>query len=220
MHLSTPIPVVIEATDKMSSSQAAAAQFYVSPAVQHLSIHLDTFLYQNPNIDRLAVGGLIFHPHTAVENSHRLLLLQRSNSCRCFPRVWEVPGGRSQSADETILHSLVRKVSEETGMRVNNVVTQVRETEYLTLKGVRWAKMCFLVGVDEVTGHEAMESVPIRTTGSAHRASRWASRNTVEEVEVMTEGQREVMRSGFEACETWCNEGHQQIGERMVLLYL
>jgi hypothetical protein len=105
-------------------------------------------------------------------------------------------------------------------MRVNNVVRQVGEIEYLTVRGARWAKMCFLIGVDEVTGHEAIENVPVRISRSEHRASRWASTNTVEEVEVMTEGQREVLRSGFGAFEEWCNGGNTGLGERLVLLYL
>ena len=210
-----------ESKFKMASSQAAPPpQFYVSPAVQHLSIHLDTFLYQNPHIDYLAVGGLIFHPNTTTPNLPRLLLLQRANSGRVFPRVWEIPGGACETTDETILHSLVREVSEETGMRVNNIVRQVGEIEYLTLKGVRWAKLCFLIGVEEVTGHEAVENVPVTIERSEHRASRWASTTVVEDVEVMTEGQREVMRSGFGAFEEWCNEGNRDLGERLVLLYL
>lgn len=105
-------------------------------------------------------------------------------------------------------------------MRVNNIVRQVQDIEYLTVRGVRWAKLCFLVGVDEVTGYEAIENVPVRISRNLHRASRWASANGVEEVQVMTEGQREIMRSGFGAFEEWCTQGNQELGERMVLLYL
>jgi hypothetical protein len=111
-------------------------------------------------------------------------------------------------------------VTEETGMHVNNVVRQVQEIEYLTVRGVRWAKLCFLLGTDEVTGHEALEDVPVMLTRNSHRASRWASTTVIEGVQVMTEGQREVMRSGFGAFEEWCNEGNGDLGERMVLLYL
>lgn len=125
-----------------------------------------------------------------------------------------------ESIDETILHSLARAVSEETGMRVNNIVGQVGEIEYLTLRGVRWAKLSFLIGVEDVTGHEAIEDVPVRLARSKHRASRWASANVVEDVLVMTEGQREVMRTGYGAFEEWCNEGNRDLGERLVLLYL
>ena len=105
-------------------------------------------------------------------------------------------------------------------MRVNNIVRQVQDIEYLTVRGVRWAKLCFLVGVDEVTGHETAENVPVRIARSSHRASRWASATLIEELMVMTEGQREVMRSGFGAFEEWCTEGNRGLGERMVLLYL
>ena len=105
-------------------------------------------------------------------------------------------------------------------MRANNIVRQVGEIEYLTLKGIRWAKLCFLIGVEEVTGHEPIENVPVSIARSEHRASRWASTNVVEDVEVMTEGQREIMRSGFDAFEEWCNEGNRNLGERLVLLYL
>ena len=105
-------------------------------------------------------------------------------------------------------------------MRVNNVIQQVQEVGYLTVRGVRWAKLCFLVRVDQVTGHEAIENVPVRIARSSHRASRWASRNVVEEVEVMTEGQREVMRDGFAAFATWWAEDNEDMRQRMVLLYL
>ncbi len=220
MHSSIHSPAHIKRTTKMSSSQAHAPQFYISPAVQHLSIHLDTFLYQNSNIDRLAVGALIFHPNPAAANSPRLLLLQRSNSSRVFPNIWEFPGGRSMTEDETILQSLVRKVAEETRMRVNHIFRRVQEIVYLTVRGVRWAKLCFLVGVDEVTGQEPIQNVPVRIVRSSHRAARWASRNEIEELEVMTEGQRGVMRSGFDAFAEWCAEGNRELGERLVLLYL
>ena len=105
-------------------------------------------------------------------------------------------------------------------MHVNNVVRQVQEVEYLTVRGVRWAKLCFLVGTDEVTGHEAIENVPVILTRTSHRASRWASTNVIEQVQATTEGQREVMRSGFGAFEEWCYEGNRDLGERIVLLYL
>jgi len=207
------------ASSQSPQSVSTSPDFYVSPAVQHLSMHLDTFLNSNTHIDRLAVGGLIFHSDTAA-NSPRLLLLQRSNSVRNFPRAWEIPGGQCELADETILHSISREVLEKTGMRVNNIVGQVGEIEYFNLKGVRWARMCFLIGVEEVTGHEAKENVRVRLARSEHRASVWASSSRIEEVEVMTEGQRQVMRDGFGAFEEWCNQGSQDMGERLVLLYL
>jgi ADP-ribose pyrophosphatase YjhB (NUDIX family) len=122
--------------------------------------------------------------------------------------------------DETILQSLVRKVAEETRMRVNHIFRRVQEIVYLTVRGVRWAKLCFLVGVDEVTGQEPIQNVPVRIVRSSHRAARWASRNEIEELEVMTEGQRGVMRSGFDAFAEWCAEGNRELGERLVLLYL
>jgi hypothetical protein len=58
------------------------------------------------------------------------------------------------------------------------------------LKGKWWSKICCLVGVEE-------ERMDVQLS-SEHRSYRWIKRDEVDELVVMTEGQREVMRKGFD----------------------
>jgi len=97
-------------------------------------IHLKTWLAQNTYSNRLAVGGLIFHP---TANPTRLLILQRADNESAFPNVWEIPGGTCQSSDETILHSLAREIHEETNLKLQTILDQVGDVEHLVLKG-KW----------------------------------------------------------------------------------
>ena len=181
----------------MPHLNSSETKFRVSLDLQHLRIPLRTFLSYNPQIERLAVGGLIFHHGLAARNSSHLLLLQRVNFGCAFPSVWEIPGGTCKSSDETILDSLVREVSEETSMQVTQITAQVGDMEYATVKGTRWGKMCFMVKVKEVTEREKKEDIVVDIEATEHCAFQWARVNDVQDIAVMTEGQREVMRTGF-----------------------
>jgi 8-oxo-dGTP pyrophosphatase MutT (NUDIX family) len=181
----------------MPSSQSSRVQFHIPLSLQHLSVPLYTFLQENPHVDRLAVGGLIFCDKSSAKYSPRLLLLQRASFGCSFPYAWEIPGGTCEYTDETILHSLVREVYEATGLRVTRFVAQVGSMDYLVLKGVRWAKICFSIEVKATMGRDEMGDIAVRIDGMEHRDYRWAVSSDVELVSVMTEGQRDVMRTGF-----------------------
>jgi 8-oxo-dGTP pyrophosphatase MutT (NUDIX family) len=183
---------------KMPSSatlRSTAAPFQLSPSLNHLMIPLQTWLAQNTYSDRLAVGGLIFHPTT---NHTRLLILQRANNESAFPNVWEIPGGTCEAADETILHSLAREIREEKHLTLQTILDQVGDVEHLVLKGKWWSKICFLVKVD--LGDRG-ERAQVSLRPEEHQAVRWASRVEVERVLVMTEGQRDIMLRGFDLLE-------------------
>ena len=60
----------------------------------------------------------------------------------------------SLGSDETILHSLVREVSEETSMQVTQIMAQVGGMKCATVNGLRWGKICFMTGVEEITGRK------------------------------------------------------------------
>lgn len=121
--------------------------------------------------------------------------------------MWEVPGGTCETSDPTIFHTLSREVFEETGLLVSAIKEQVGDLECSSLKGVRWAKMCFIVsvmdtrdqqiGAEEQLNEKKGSSLSISIDPEEHEAWRLADREVVEEVCVMSEGQREVMRAGF-----------------------
>jgi hypothetical protein len=82
---------------------------------------------------------------------------------------------------------------------VTDVKEQVGPLETLTVKGVRWGKLCFVVAVEGEGG--------VRIDESEHQAWRWSDKDQIEQVAVMTEGQREVMRLGFLGWEQSTREG-------------
>jgi hypothetical protein len=105
---------------KMPSSttlRSTAMPFQLSPSLNHLMIPLKTWLRQSTYSDRLAVGGLIFHP---TANTTRLFILQGANNESAFPNVWEILGGTCKASDETILHSLAWEIHEETDLTLQS----------------------------------------------------------------------------------------------------
>lgn len=80
---------------------------------------------------------------------------------------------------------------EETGLTVRSIREQVGGLETLLIKGVMWAKLCFVVAVEEDIGR-------VRIDDHEHEAWMWAGKEEIEKVEVMTEGQRDVMKLGLE----------------------
>jgi hypothetical protein len=226
----------------MSGSRHYAPQIpnlFVPENLQYLSVPLDTFLCQNAEIDNLSIGSLIFHPNTATipassdayetttVNIPHILLLQRSSTSR-NPHSWEPPSGTCNANSATIFDSLAQTILNTTNLRVTSIVSQVGEMEYYTCKGGRWGRLNFLVGVEEVTGQEAMEDVNIRVTRGEHRAWRWVGLGELEGAGVLrlvgnsdrNQWLRDTLAAGFTAFEEWCEEGNRGFGERMVLLYL
>jgi hypothetical protein len=67
--------------------------------------------------------------------------------------------------------------------------------EYAIVAGVKWAKLCFMVHVREITGPEKWEDIVVTFERTVHCGFRWAKLVEVEDVVVMTEGQRGVMRA-------------------------
>jgi len=78
--------------------------------------------------------------------SNRVLLLQRA--AHAFqPLLWEIPGGRCESWDESIIASAARELWEESGLVANKVVDVVGKYEWLD-QGEVWRKVTFLIDVE------------------------------------------------------------------------
>lgn len=63
--------------------------------------------------DTLVVGVLIL-----VNKS--VLLLQRAATERYYPNIWELPSGKVEPEDATLLDAAARECMEETGLRSPN----------------------------------------------------------------------------------------------------
>lgn len=88
---------------------------------------------------RLVASAVVIH-------SGRVLLLQRA--AHAFqPLVWELPGGRCEARDESVIASAVRELWEESGLAATQVVDVVGEYEWLD-RGEPWKKITFLMVVE------------------------------------------------------------------------
>lgn len=51
-----------------------------------------------------------------ILQKHKVLLFQRSGAERHFPNIWELPSGKVENDDATLLDAAARECLEETGM--------------------------------------------------------------------------------------------------------
>lgn len=129
-----------------------ATSIYTYPfTLEEFAVPLANYLQTHPTLDGLVVSALIFHPGTSSAQStsgRRLLLIQRA-ATDGFPLKWECPGGGAESTDATILDSLCREVSEETGLKITKVLKKSDVLdEWITRQGGRWRKITFVVDVE------------------------------------------------------------------------
>ncbi|KAF2125042.1 hypothetical protein P153DRAFT_370362 [Dothidotthia symphoricarpi CBS 119687] len=98
--------------------------FDYDPSLQEYAVHEKEFLRQHPRYSVLCTGIVVFH-----ENG-KLLLVQRAADEKAFPNAWEVPGGKVDDTDESILHAAVRELKEETGLKATRILRKVGESEF------------------------------------------------------------------------------------------
>lgn len=145
-------------------------------------------LAANPPISNLCIGALIIS--RVASGQRRLLLLRRAATQTTFPSRWEIPGGGIDPLDETLLHSVVRKVKKETGLTVTHVsrVAGATGREWDDVgDGARWRKYTFEV---EVLGADDVE---VRIDAVQHAQWMWVASGDLEALEMTTEGERKVV---------------------------
>ncbi|KAF2805563.1 uncharacterized protein BDZ99DRAFT_466532 [Mytilinidion resinicola] len=159
---------------EQSETGASTLHTSIPPDLEKYAITRAEFFKQNPQVDALAVGAVVYH-------KKRLLLIQRSASDRAFPNFWEIPGGGSEDSDETILHGVERELMEETGFKAKRFVKLVAQLEWNDKRPGRtskWAKVNVEV---EVEGIETDGDLEIVLAPKEHQAFVWATEEVVEE---------------------------------------
>ncbi|KAI4157603.1 MAG: hypothetical protein LQ342_008153 [Letrouitia transgressa] len=138
---------------RTASYPASTTFFHVPPSLTHRQVHLQDILQQyRRRYNRLVVSAFIF------SQGGRLLLLRRSkNKYKAFPFCHDLPGGRVNGKDPTVLHSVSREVFEETGLRVRRIVREIGNGIAFTTPydkaadGQRWwLKLGFIAEVQEI----------------------------------------------------------------------
>jgi 8-oxo-dGTP pyrophosphatase MutT (NUDIX family) len=139
----------------MSSTGAAPSSASVTVAG-----HLHK--YQFPPADYLVNDGSkipVAHlvASAAVVHSKHVLLLQRAkHSFQAL--LWELPGGRCETKDETVIVSAARELFEESGIVADKVMDLIGEYEWLD-HGETWRKITFVMGVEK--GGEGLPQVTL-----------------------------------------------------------
>ncbi|KZM27812.1 uncharacterized protein EKO05_0010998 [Ascochyta rabiei] len=140
---------------------AASLQKHAIPEGEYLSQHQDVHI--------ICTGAVVFN------DEGKILLVQRAKDEKAFPDAWEIPGGKMDGTDETILHAAARELKEETGLTATRVVRQVAQFTFSDGWGDRptktWLKLIFQFEVEDA---EAVVLDPIE-----HQSYLWACEEEV-----------------------------------------
>jgi 8-oxo-dGTP pyrophosphatase MutT (NUDIX family) len=117
-----------------------------------------------------------------------VLLLQRSATELHFPNIWELPSGKVESEDPTLLDAATRECFEETGMTVIEFIEETKSFEYVVEGRGLTLQLNFIAG--------ASGNVVINQ--EEHKRYKWRTETEVEQLGV-TDSTRKVFREVFEA---------------------
>jgi 8-oxo-dGTP pyrophosphatase MutT (NUDIX family) len=92
--------------------------------------------------NKLVVGVLIL-------SSDKVLLLQRAATERYYPNIWELPFGKVEADDVTLLDAAARECLEETGLTVMVFLAEGKSFRYSTGIGSSSLQLNFDVEVQE-----------------------------------------------------------------------
>ncbi|KAH9868896.1 hypothetical protein J1614_007971 [Plenodomus biglobosus] len=117
--------------------------------LQDYAISDKEFLAQHPEFDILCTGVAIFN------SDGKLLLVQRAKNEHAFPDAWEIPGGKVDDTDDTILHAAARELKEEAGVVATRVVRKVTQFTFDDKPPGRpnklWLKLIFEMEVEDLS---------------------------------------------------------------------
>jgi 8-oxo-dGTP pyrophosphatase MutT (NUDIX family) len=156
----------------MSSTKPASTSLTIAAHLQPYQLPPATYLLTN-NSNEIPVSHLV--ASAVIIHSNRVLLLQRA--AHAFqPLLWELPGGRCESRDESVIAAAVRELWEESGLVAQKVIDVVGEYAWLD-RGEVWKKITFLVDVGDGDGGGGGLRVEIDSREQAGFV--WATREDV-----------------------------------------
>ncbi|KAI8865491.1 hypothetical protein GQ42DRAFT_166038 [Ramicandelaber brevisporus] len=159
----------------------SATSFDVAPALTARLVPASTALAAvttEPRPHRIVVGIAVQAPASLGFDSPRVLIVQRAAEVTAFANQYELPGGKVEDDDESILHGAARELLEETNL---NAIYFTREFEPFTYLiptkrspgGTEThLQLNFVVQTDDVT--------KLRLNPREHQASAWASLDEIQ----------------------------------------
>ncbi|KAF1913249.1 NUDIX hydrolase domain-like protein [Ampelomyces quisqualis] len=126
----------------------ATTEFQYPASLQEYAIDAAAYLRQHVEYDVMCTGVVVFN------KDGKLLLVQRAADEKAFPNMWEIPGGKIDDTDETLLHAAVRELNEETGLTATRVRRKVADFTFEDGRPggptVTWLKLIFEVEVEDL----------------------------------------------------------------------
>ncbi|KAF1980197.1 hypothetical protein BU23DRAFT_585972 [Bimuria novae-zelandiae CBS 107.79] len=135
-------------TTSVDYTSATMAPFAYDASLEKFKVSEREYLQEHSDFTAVCTGIVIFN------EKGELLLIKRAASERAFPNFWEIPGGKVDEPDESLLHAAVRELKEETSLEATRVDRQVTDITFLipNPKGKmdRWMKLIFEMEVKQL----------------------------------------------------------------------
>lgn len=151
--------------------------------------------------DKVVVGAAAFRCVSTSHTIPSILLLKRVANEVYFPGVFELPSGNVDPDDPTIKHALFREMQEETGLEINDIVTELKPMIYTTDKAVvddtggeiLVSKSCIQLNyVISVSNSDA----DVKLSAEEYSESVWATEGELDRLDI-TSAMRVVIREAF-----------------------
>ncbi|KAI4120676.1 MAG: hypothetical protein LQ338_006840 [Usnochroma carphineum] len=150
--------------------------------------------------NKIVIGAIVPKRACGPGRNPGILLLKRAAHEKIYPNVWEIPGGRVEDSDLTILDAVKREVSEETSMQVEKVIGAVKCFAYAIERELDpgdgnvhsvWSTSLQLNFICEVAKHDLV------LNPDEHSEGKFVDQSEVAELE-MTEQMRGVVAEAFD----------------------
>lgn len=157
-----------------------------------------TFLQDNSETyDKIVVGAVV--PKRGPEGGWQILLLKCAAHEHFYPNIFEIPGGKVEDSDATLLDAVKREVHEETGIEVEKIIGTIGLFNYFVERKVPAAdgtettvkSMSLQLNFICAVAHHDVQVNP-----EEHSEARFVSRSQSKELE-MTENMRAVVENSF-----------------------
>ena len=117
--------------------------------------------------------------HALIHNSEgKILIIQRCETNRYKPLMWDVPGGKKQTG-ESVLEGLQREVFEETGLKITSVIKPLSVFANTTQVPVREdVQIVFLCTVEDADAEIVLDQ-------TEHRSYEWIDPADLRKYDIM-----------------------------------
>ncbi|KAK7927908.1 hypothetical protein PG985_004906 [Apiospora marii] len=152
----------------------------IPPDMSYLDLSPEQALAQvnaisSTKFDKLVVGAAI------LRDGSEILLLRRRSDEKNYPNVYEIPGGKVESSDLTIWSTIAREVSEESSLKVSDVVRPLSMITYTTESksgSRRVIQFSYVVKVQDTE---------FQVNPAEHSMGVWADKTMLSELEITTD---------------------------------